>query len=92
MKFETFYKKTFLKELKKLPKDIRVKIERLCFDVLPDIEHLSDIKGLEKLVGYGNYYKVRFGDYRVGVEIDTEKKVIVCCRVLHRKEIYRYYP
>ena len=92
MKFEILYKKTFLKELKKLPKDIRVKVERLCFDILPDIKNLSDIKGLEKLIGYDNYYKVRFGDYRVGLEIDIERKIIVCCRVLHRKEIYRYYP
>lgn len=92
MKFEILHKKTFLKELKKLPKDIRVKVERLCFDILPDIKNLADIKGLEKLIGYDNYYKVRFGDYRVGIEIDIEKKVIVCCRVLHRKEIYRYYP
>ncbi len=92
MKFQILYKKTFLKELKKLPKDIRIKTEHLCFDILPEIDNLADIKGLEKLVGYEKSYKIRFGDYRVGIEIDIEKKVIVCCRVLHRKEIYRYYP
>lgn len=92
MKFEILHKKTFLKELKKLPIGVRGKVEHLSFNILPDIETLADIKGLEKLVGYENYYKVRFGDYRVGIAIDIEKKVIVCCRVLHRKEIYRYYP
>ena len=87
MKFEILHKKTFLKELKKLPKDIRVKVERLCFDILPDIKNLADIKGLEKLIGYYNYYKVRFGDYRVGIEIDIEKKVIVCCRVTQKRNL-----
>ncbi len=92
MKIQVLYKKTFLKELKKLPKDIRIKAEHLCFDVLPKIENPADIRGLEKLVGYEKSYKVRFGDYRIGIEIDIESKVIECCRALHRKEIYRYYP
>ncbi len=92
MKFQVLFKKTFLKELKKLPKDIRIKAEHLCFDILPEIESLADIKGLEKLVSHEKFYKVRFGDYRIGIEADIESKVIVCCRALHRKEIYRYYP
>ena len=92
MKFQVLYKKTFLKELKKLPKDIRIKAEHLCFDILPEIESLADIKGLEKLVSHEKSYKVRFGDYRIGIEVDVESKVIECCRALHRKEIYRYYP
>ncbi len=92
MKFEVFYKKTFLKELKKLPRDIRERVESLAFDILPAVEDITEVKGLEKLVGYDKSYKVRFGDYRAGIEVDAENKVIVLCRVLHRKEIYRYYP
>ena len=92
MKFQVLYKKTVLKELKKLPRDIRVKAEHLCFDILPEIENLTDIKGLEQLISHEKSYKVRFGDYRIGIEIDIESKVIECCRALHRKEIYRYYP
>jgi mRNA interferase RelE/StbE len=92
LKFQVLYKKTFLKELKKLPEDIRIKAEHLCFDILPEIENLTDFKGLEKLVSHEKSYKVRFGDYRIGMDIDFESKVIVCCRALHRKEIYRYYP
>ncbi len=92
MKFEVLYKKPFLKELKKLPQGVRDKVENLSFDILPEIENLKDIRGLEKLVGYERFYKMRFGDYRVGIEIDTDNKIIVLCRVLHRKEIYRYYP
>lgn len=92
MKFQVLYKKTFLKELKKLPKDVRIKVEHLCFDILPEIEIPEDIRGLEKLVGYEKSFKVRFGDYRIGMNIDIKTKVVECCRVLHRKEIYRYYP
>ncbi len=92
MKFKVFYKKTFLKELKNLPKNIREKAEHLCFDILPEIDALADIKGLEKLVGQEKFYKVRFGDYRIGIKVDNDSKTITCCRAMHRKEIYRYYP
>jgi mRNA-degrading endonuclease RelE of RelBE toxin-antitoxin system len=64
----------------------------LSFDILPETEKLSDIKGLEKLVSHEGCYKIRAGDYRVGIQIDFERGLILCCRVLHRKEIYRYYP
>ena len=92
MKFAVFYKRTFLKELKKIPKNMRERIERFCFETIPDIKSLEEIRGLAKLTGYEDYYKVRFGDYRVGIEIDIEKKTIIFSRALHRKEIYKYYP
>jgi mRNA-degrading endonuclease RelE of RelBE toxin-antitoxin system len=48
LKFEVLYKKTFLKELKKLPQGVRDKVENLSFDILPEIEDLKDIKRLRK--------------------------------------------
>jgi len=60
--------------------------------VLPEVENPSELKVIEKLTGYDTFYKVRFGDYRAGLEIDTEKRSMICCRVLHRKDIYKYYP
>lgn len=92
MRFGILYKKTYLKDLRKLPKNVRIKVEELSFDTLPETENLSDIKGLEKLVSHEGCYKIRFGDYRVGIQIDFGKDLIVCCQVLHRKEIYRFYP
>lgn len=44
----------------------------------------------EKLKGYQTYYRIRFGNYRVGV--GYEEDVLTFQRVLHRKEIYRYFP
>ncbi|MFQ5637633.1 MAG: type II toxin-antitoxin system RelE/ParE family toxin [bacterium] len=40
--------------------------------------------------GFPNYYRIRVGSYRLGVEI-TENKVFFV-RFLHRNEIYRYFP
>ncbi|MBF0472132.1 MAG: type II toxin-antitoxin system mRNA interferase toxin, RelE/StbE family [Nitrospirae bacterium] len=48
---------------------------------------LSDIK---KITGYQSYYRIRIGDYRLGVEIIDEE--IILLRFLHRKDIYKFFP
>ncbi len=51
---------------------------------------LAEVAGLKKLRGEGGYYRVRVGDYRVGLAV--EQDVVVFVRVLHRREVYRYFP
>jgi mRNA interferase RelE/StbE len=51
---------------------------------------LTDISGLKKLRGGTNYYRIRIGEYRVGLAVDEDRVEFV--RVLHRREIYRYFP
>jgi mRNA interferase RelE/StbE len=40
--------------------------------------------------GYPGYYKVRFGTYRVGIKLENDTLILE--RVLHRKEIYKFFP
>lgn len=85
------HRKTFYKELAKLPPVIRSQIEEVAFgDTLK--ERPFEGGKLEKLIGFKKYYKMRFGDYRVGLKIDKKDKKIEFRRVRHRKEIYRYFP
>lgn len=51
---------------------------------------MSDIGKIEKLRGYQNFHKVRFGNYRLGIRLEGE--ILILERVLHRKDIYRYFP
>jgi mRNA interferase RelE/StbE len=51
---------------------------------------LSEVPNLKKLRGGGAYYRVRVGDYRVGLAV--EEDVVIFVRVLHRREVYRYFP
>ncbi len=39
---------------------------------------------------HGNYYRIRVGNYRIGLVLDEAEISFV--RVLHRKEMYRYFP
>ena len=86
------YRKKFLKQLSKIPPNFRSKIEEFVFKKLPLSSSISESGKLEKLTGYKNFYKVRFGDYRLGIELKNKDGSLVIRTVMHRKEIYKYFP
>lgn len=51
---------------------------------------IEEIKNLKKLRGYSKYFRIRIGDYRIGLFI--EKNIVEFSRFLHRKDIYKYFP
>jgi mRNA interferase RelE/StbE len=89
---ETFFKRRFIKDFKKLPKDIKKDVRELCFLITPKAENLNDLEkdSLKKIKGFKNYYRVRIGDYRIGFK--KVKNQIIFMRVLHRKDIYKLFP
>lgn len=90
MNLEIFYNKTFLKELSKLPKDQREKVEYFVFTEIKKYSFIQEVPNLQKLKGYKNFYKIRFGNYRAGIRITNSQLIFE--RILHRKDIYKYYP
>ena len=88
MKIE--YRKKFLKELSRIPTKIRLKIEHFVFEELPKSDTIFESGIIEQLKGYSSYYKIRFGSYRVGLKVEND--IVIFERVLHRKDIYRFFP
>ncbi len=82
--------KKFLKDLAKIPPGDRQKIQAFVFEESDKITSIESAGIFEKLKGYQTYFRIRFGNYRVGVSYENE--VLTFQRVLHRKEIYRYFP
>ncbi len=87
---KTLYSKKFLKDLATIPKNERVSIEVFAFETLVKLDSIPATGKCEQLRGYQNYYKVRFGNYRIGLKLEGETLILE--RVLHRKDIYRYFP
>jgi len=85
------YTKRFLKELSKLPKEIRAKVEKIVFEELLSANPF-DLGYLEQMTGYPDKYKIRIGRYRIGITIDKTNKLLICQRIVHRKDIYRVFP
>lgn len=83
--YQIEWKRSALKEIKKLPKDTVVRIiqtvESLSTDPLP--------VGVRKLIGTEYTYRVRVGDYRVIYNIFENRLTIEIVRVGHRKDVYR---
>ena len=50
----------------------------------------ESIPGIKKLQAEGDFFRIRMGDYRIGIEITGETVIFV--RFLHRKDIYRNFP
>jgi len=67
MKIE--YNEQFLKDLKKLRHTaVYSSLKTLCFEELPVCENLSMISNIKKIQGYKFYYRIKAGDYRIGIK------------------------
>ncbi len=85
------FDKSFEKSLEKIKnKAIYAKIEQIII-ACESSTTIDKIPNVRKLSGFSNYYRLRFGDYRIGFEtIDTN--VIRFIIVAHRKDIYKLFP
>lgn len=87
---EVFFKKTFLKDIQRLPSTIQSQIHPIIFVEAPNAKNLYDIHNVKKLVGSTSYFRIRVGVYRIGFTVEGDR--VIFMRVLHRKEMYQYFP
>ena len=82
--YEIILSPTARKQLKKLERDIQERLvsalERIC--IRPEAY-------VSKLVGDPGY-KLRVGDYRVIMDVDSGKLIILVIKIGHRKNIYKH--
>ncbi len=82
-------KKQFLKDIENIPKNIKIEIVRII-ELIEIAASLQELPNLKKLKGYSNYYRIRIGQYRMGIALVED--AVVLSRFLHRKEVYRFFP
>ena len=84
------FRNSFEKDLKKLrDAELLIRIKAIILEV-ENAGILEDVSNVKKLNTKGSYYRIRVSNYRIGIVTDGD--VITFVRVLHRKEIYRYFP
>jgi mRNA interferase RelE/StbE len=84
------YRGSFAKDLRSIKnRDILDHIKE-TIEQVEKAQSQQNIANLKKLKVGSNYYRIRAGEYRLGVII--EKDTITFIRCLNRKEIYRYFP
>jgi mRNA interferase RelE/StbE len=84
------FKESFARDLRALSnKALLTRIRALIQDA-EKAASLAGVPGAKKLRGGGPFYRIRVGDYRVGLALEDD--VVAFVRVLHRREVYRYFP
>ncbi len=53
-------------------------------------KRLSDIPNIKKLKGHSSAYRIKVGNYRIG--IFAEGNTVEFARLVHRKDIYKVFP
>jgi len=87
---KTVFLGSFLKDVKKLKTaSIRKQIEAAIVNV-EAADSLSKVMQLKRLSGHQLYYRIRVGDYRIGLRVESGLVTFVRC--LHRREVYRFFP
>ena len=84
------FRDSFSKDLRNIKnKDLLDRI-REALEHIENTQNPHDITNLKKLKGGSNYYRIRVGEFRIGLTIENDTVAFVRC--LNRKEIYRYFP
>jgi len=82
--------KSFQRDVKKVAdKKLRSKIAA-CIESLLFSKTISEIQNIKKLKVRGNYYRIRIGQYRIGMLVDGDEIILI--RFLHRRDVYKYFP
>lgn len=78
-------------------KDIdKLRLQKIKADVLFVIKHvenannITEIKNLKKLTGHKYAFRIKIGNYRIGVFI--ENNILEFARIAHRKDVYNLFP
>ena len=82
--------KSFERDIKRIrDKDLLAKIA----DTIEQVQgaaNQEEIEKIKKLKGFRSYYRIRLGDYRIGLSI--EETTVDFIRFLPRKDVYKYFP
>ena len=90
--WKIFVSPSHTKSCRKLPADVRSKINAFLDEYRDGVSSLDQIIGLKRLKGWHSYHRIRFGDYRVGIQLDTERKHIILRFVGTRGDFYKKFP
>ena len=87
---KTAFRKSFAKDLKKIKDKSLLTKFKAVIETVESAENPNAITKLKKLKVEGNYYRIRVGDYRIGLMLQSDTFIFIRC--LHRREIYKFFP
>lgn len=87
---KTAFLKSFYRDVKKIKNaDLRERIAAVI-EMVEGAAEPAAIAELKKMTGASKSYRIRVGDYRIGVVIEGDTVQFVRC--LSRRDLYKYFP
>lgn len=84
------FKRSFVKDLERVrDKGLKERV-RQAIEWIEEAKTFQEIGNVKRLRGGEGYYRIRVGDYRLGLMMEGDTVIFV--RFLHRKDVYRYFP
>lgn len=84
------FRSSFARDLKRIRDRAVLATLKQVIEHLEAADTLGDMAGLRKMTGSRNHFRIRVGDYRVGLVV--QDGIVECVRRLHRREIYQRFP
>ncbi len=86
---EVKFDASFNRDLRRIrDADLRRRVERVIEEI-EGASAITEVSGVRRIASRGRYYRIRVGDYRVGIEV--EGGTVIFIRLGHRREIYRFF-
>lgn len=82
--------KSFEKDIEKISNKKLAKQVNAFIEQLENCKSLSEIHNVKKMKAKGLYYRIRIGNYRLGLK--QEQQTLILLRFMDRKDIYTYFP
>jgi mRNA interferase RelE/StbE len=70
------FKKISIKDINNLPSNVKESINNILFIQLLSYNNIKDIPNLVKIKGFTQFYRIKEGNYRIGLKIENNKIII----------------
>jgi mRNA interferase RelE/StbE len=87
---EVLFSAKFAKDLKKIKSQESINKVDTTIDNVEKASKISDIHNIKKLKGHENAYRIRIGDFRIGLFISGN--IAEFAQIKKRADIYKYFP
>lgn len=84
------FKGSFLKDLKNIKDKNLLSRVQAAILMVEQAGTIQEVVNCTKLQGSNNYYRMRIGDFRIGLAVEDDVATFV--RFLSRGDIYKHFP
>ena len=84
------FRASFKRDLKKINDKEVLRLIKKEVKKIESAETVHQVGNMIRLRSKADFYRIRIGHYRIGLKL--QENVVHFVRILHRKDIYRYFP